>query len=78
VWPDDVCLPCHLNSRKLATAAVAAVLFAYFLLLHAALALSPHRQLAKLVTRDSMIGVAPALTPAQLQETEQRRQQAAA
>jgi hypothetical protein len=35
-------------------------------------------QLAKLVTRDSMIGVAPALTPAQLQEMERRRQQAAA
>jgi hypothetical protein len=39
---------------------------------------SPHWQLAKLVTRDSMIGVAPALTPQQLQELEQRRQQAAA
>ncbi|WIA14489.1 hypothetical protein OEZ85_003011 [Tetradesmus obliquus] len=35
-------------------------------------------QLAKLVTRDSMIGVAPALTPQQLQELEARRQQAAA
>jgi hypothetical protein len=39
---------------------------------------APLPQLAKLVTRDSMIGVAPALTPAQLQEMEQRRQQAAA
>lgn len=35
-------------------------------------------QLAKLVTRDSMIGVTPALTPQQLQELEARRQQAAA